>query len=94
MESAGDSRVLSRDRAAGALGRVVSLAQSAERVPVPLSSAPDRDAYRRRRDELRLGWNFENCIASTSVLEIRCGPRSSNEFSARSNARGLCDFKL
>jgi hypothetical protein len=42
----------------------------------------------------RLGWNFENCIASTSVLEMRCGPRSSNEFSARSNARGLCDFKL
>ena len=48
-----------------------ALTQSAERVPVPSSSAPDH-AYRRRRDEFRLGWNFENCIASTSVLEIRC----------------------
>ena len=76
----------------------MALAQSADRVPFPLSSAPERSipppARRAQNMGKRLGWNFENCIASTSVLEIRCGPRSSNEFSARSNVRGPCDFKL
>jgi hypothetical protein len=97
FEEAASTRAVpfGRGPAFGSSGRPCSIGRSGA---VPLSPAPERSipppARRAQKVGKRLGWNFENCIASTSVLEIRCGPWWSIEFSARSKTRGLCDFKL